>query len=183
MDTLLPARDTALLLVDIQERLLPAMPADGRDRLLRNTLNLVAGARACGVPLLCTEQYPRGLGPTVPELRAVLTEPALDKQTFSALGHPQVVAWFNQQKKRRVVVVGMEAHVCVHLTARDLVQEGFMVSVPHDAVLSRRDDDRRTALDLMRQSGVAVTTTETILFDWMGASTHAAFKDLSARIR
>lgn len=187
MDISLEPRDTVLLVVDIQEKLVPAMPPETGAAVVRNTVNLIAAAAAVGVPVMVTRQYPKGLGNTVPPVQEALdahkTVTQLDKDCFSCLKHAEVLPWLNNTGRRRVLVTGMEAHVCVALTARDLVTEGFVTQVPHDACSSRRPADHAAALDLMRSGGVAITTTETVILDWLGAATHPAFKELSRRIK
>jgi nicotinamidase-related amidase len=184
MDTRLFSHDTLLVVVDVQERLMAAMDPAAAASLSRNVSTLIHAAAAVKAPVICTEQYPKGLGPTVAEVKQALADaPVMAKVDFSCVRHPGFLDALNTSRKRRVLVVGAEAHVCVALTARDLIQEGFIVSVPHDACLSRRAADHAAALDLMRQSGVAITTTETVALDWMGSSTHPAFKDISRRIK
>jgi len=187
MDTLLYPSDTLLLVVDIQERLMAAMDPPAAQLLVRNVATLIHTARALKVPILCTEQYPKGLGATVAELSdAMKQEPAatvMAKTHFSCVKHPGFLDALNHSKRRRILVCGEEAHVCVALTARDLVQEGFVTKVPHDAVLSRRETDHQAALHLMRQAGVVITTTETVVLDWVGHSGHDAFKEVSRRIK
>ncbi len=187
MDIGLDPRDTLLLVVDIQEKLVPAMPADQAAAVVRNTVNLMHAAAAVGVPVVLTEQYPKGLGPTVAPIKEALAlhpkARVVEKDCFSCVKHPDVLPLLNGLGKRRVLVVGMEAHVCVALTARDLIGEGFITQVAHDACSSRRPADHAVALDLMRSGGVAITTTETVILDWLGGATHPAFKELSRRIK
>lgn len=187
MDISLASSDTVLLVVDVQEKLVPAMAESARASLVQNVTTLVDGARLCGVPVMATEQYPKGLGPTVPQVAQALKEAGaanpLAKDCFSALGQSEVLPWLRKTGRHRVVVVGIEAHVCVTMTARDLLLEGLSVHIPHDAVLSRRLADHQHALSLLQQAGAAVTTTETVLFDWLRASSHPAFREISKKIR
>jgi isochorismate hydrolase len=121
--------------------------------------------REMGIPVLATEHYPRGLGPTLAPLREVLPSPPLAKVHFSCPADLTFAAALEKLGRRQVVVAGMEAHVCVYLTARDLVGVGFEVHVCADAVSSRTEEHRRAGLDLCRAAGVLVTTAETSIFD------------------
>lgn len=194
-DLRLHADSLALLVIDVQERLAAAMPDDALERCLRANEVLVETARALHIPVLVTEQYPKGLGPTHARLTARLdafeSPPArLAKTEFDALGNTEVedaldhlVTHDGDGAVRTLVVTGMESHVCVYQTVRSLVGGGFAVHVPYDATCSRDLDDRRVAMDLMRAAGAAVTTSETVLFELLGASTHPAFRPLSKMLR
>lgn len=183
MTRLVPS-STALLVVDVQERLAPAMEAGAFARLVRGTDLLLEAAKLLGAPVIATEQYPKGLGATIDPLlgplEAVRAE-RLPKTEFSA--HGTVAAWLDKVAPQAIVVVGVETHVCVYQTVRDLVGLGHVVHVPHDAVASRRDDDRRVGLDLMARAGASITTTETIVFDWLQKAEGDAFKALSKKMR
>jgi nicotinamidase-related amidase len=186
----LTPESTALLVVDIQERLMPAMPGGDARRLVASVDLLIDAAGRLGMPVVVTEQYPKGLGPTVAPIEKALA--ALDphavraeKTAFSALAAPAVAETLTARKGafKAVIVVGVEAHVCVYQTARDLRHTGLPVYVPFDAVASRDPACRATALALLTKAGVAVTTTETLVFDLMRSSTHPAFKALSAKVK
>lgn len=178
----LDPKTTALLVIDIQEKLAPAMDPTAFARLVKSTDLLLSAARLLGVPTLATEQYPKGLGPTIDAI-PLGDAPRIEKTSFSALDAPEVARFLAARSPRAVVVVGVEAHVCVFQTARDLAARGYEVQVPHDAVASRREDDRHTALDLMRRAGAIVTTSETVVFDWLQKAEGEAFKALSKKMR
>lgn len=175
----------AFLLVDLQEKLAKAMPPDGLARVERNVLALVEGAKALGVPLLVTEQYPQGIGATLPAIRAALPEGVtpIEKVEFSCLSSPAVADALARLGRRQIVVAGMEAHICVYQTARDLAAAGYQVFVPYDAVLSRVDDNRRVGLDLAARAGAVPTTTESVLFDLLGRAGTPEFKAVSRLVR
>lgn len=179
-----PAR-AALLVVDLQERLAAAMDAAALDRVVRNTIALVEGAKVLGLPVIVTEQYPKGIGPTLAAIRAALPDDArpIEKVDFSCAAVPAVREALARVGRDQLVVVGMEAHVCVYQTARDLAAEGRHVFVPHDAVLSRADENRRIGLSLAERAGAAVTATETVLFDLLGRAGTPAFKEISRLIK
>ncbi|MCC6521835.1 MAG: isochorismatase family protein [Polyangiaceae bacterium] len=180
-----PSR-TVLVVVDIQERLAVAMPPEQLAAVERATRILLGAATELGAPVLATEQYPKGLGPTVPALRALL-EPSgarpIEKLAFSACGEPRFASALDELTVEAAVVVGMETHVCVFQTVRDLVARGLEVSVPLDGVASRRDDHRTAGLRLCEKAGATVTTAETLLFDWLGQAGTDAFKKLSKLVR
>jgi nicotinamidase-related amidase len=156
---------TALLVIDVQERLAAAMPADSLARTVKYTRALVLAARELGIPVLATEHYPSGLGPSVAALHEVLPAPALTKVHFSCLADLGFAAALERTGRRQVVVAGMETHVCVYLTTRDLVGVGLEVHVCADAVSSRTEEHRRVGLELCRAAGAVVTSAETVVFD------------------
>jgi nicotinamidase-related amidase len=185
MQRLLP-KSTALIVVDVQERLAPAMEPKAYERLLRSLDVLLTAAQLLEVPTAATEQYPKGLGDTVEPVRALLESlkvQRIAKTAFSACDAPDVARWLGSVAPRAAVVVGVESHVCVFQTVRELAARGIDVHVPHDAVASRRDDDKQIALDLMRRAGATITTTETVVFDWLQKAEGDAFKALSKKIR
>jgi nicotinamidase-related amidase len=173
--------DTAVLLVDVQERLAAAMPPAELERMLRRTAALVEGAQVLGLPVAVTEQYPKGLGPTVGVLRERLAGVApVEKLRFSGLD-ARVVAQL--AGRRQVLVAGMETHICVFQTVRQLCEEGFQPVLCADAVLSRLALDREVGLALSAGAGATVATVETVLFDMLGVAGTAEFKRISAAVR
>jgi nicotinamidase-related amidase len=170
------AGDSALAIIDIQERLASAMPA--RDAVLRAVGILLHAAARLGIPVLVSEQYPKGLGKTVPEIAAKLPEGStvVEKTAFSACGALPI-------ERQQVVIAGMEAHVCVLQTALELAASGREVFVVADAVCSRSDANAANALARMRDAGVVVTNTESVLFEWLRDASHERFRELSRLIR
>lgn len=177
----LSALNSTLLVVDVQERLLAAMPdAAG---LVRDVGFLLDVANLLGVPARATEQYPQGLGSTHPDLVRRLSEERLLKVSFSCCGAPGLVSDLRRLGRPNVVVAGMEAHVCVMHTVLDLTAEGFQVFVPVDAVQSRYGLDHETALRRMERAGAVVTTAEATAFEWLGGSDHPQFKPVSKLVQ
>ena len=175
--------DAILLVVDVQERLVSAMEPQALARMLKNAETMLKAALRLGLPVVASEQYPKGLGPTVARLRELLPEAPLEKVEFS-VGHNKALArTVLQTGRRQVIVVGMEAHVCVFQTARDLVRGGFAVFVPEDAVLSRTERNHATGLRLCEKAGVTVSGTESVLFDLLGEAGTPEFRELSPLIR
>ncbi len=173
---LMSRSDTGLLVIDVQTKLMGKMAA--RDPVVANIARLVEGARILGVPVQATEQYPKGIGPTVPELADRLP-PRPEKLAFSCCGLPEVAEQFRSRGVQKVLLAGIETHVCVQQTALDLAAQGFRVFVAADAVTSRKDIDRDLALRRMERAGVVLTTTEAALFEWTEAAGTPEFKQIS----
>jgi nicotinamidase-related amidase len=177
--------DSALLLIDVQERFLQAIPAIAPDQPVgRNCRILIEGARAVGVQVLASEQYPKGLGPTMPHLVEALGAQARPAKThFSCCGDPAIAAEIGRAHRGWWILCGVEAHVCVLATAADLLAQGRKVVVVGDAVASRRDDCRTMALQAARDLGALVLPAETVLFRWLRVAQGDAFKRISALVR
>jgi nicotinamidase-related amidase len=172
--------DTALLVVDVQEKLLPAI--GGGPRIVWNIRRLVDAAKILGLPVAATEQYPKGLGPTVAELAERLGG-VPSKFRFSAGGCPAVFAELRGRGIRNVLVSGIEAHVCVGQTVLDLLADGWRVFVAADAVGSRYEVDYLTALRRMDSAGATLTTTEAAIFEWCETAAAGEFKQISQLVR
>jgi nicotinamidase-related amidase len=177
----------ALLVVDIQERLIPAMPPEVVSSMLANTAILILAARQMGLPIVVSQQYPKGLGVTVPAVEQAITGAAFvhrfDKLDFSAAAAPPFVAIAAQLKRDQWIVCGMETHVCVYQTARDLAASGRATHVVADAVCSRKKSNWRTGLDLIGRTGGIVTSTEVTIFDLLGRAGTDEFKTMSKAIK
>ena len=174
---------SAVLVIDIQSRLTPAMPADTLARVVKYTRALCGAAKELGLPVLATEQYPKGLGTVIPEVREVLPSPPLEKVHFSCGADPAFAAALEKTGRRQVIVCGMETHVCVFQTVRDLVAHGYEVHVCADAVSSRTEEHRRVGLELCREAGAVVTTAETAIFDLLHRAATEEFKKVSPLVR
>lgn len=174
------AGDTALLVVDVQEKLVPAI-ADYA-RVVWNIRRLIDGAKILGLPVVATEQYPQGLGSTVPELAERLGK-IPSKLTFSCGGCPEIFEKLQSQGIHKLLVCGIEAHVCVQQTVLDLLAERWRVYVAVDAVGSRNQLDYRTALGRMDSSGAVLTTTEAALFEWCELAGTPQFKQISRLVQ
>lgn len=183
MERLLPS-NTALLVVDVQEKLAAAMPPEALAELEKNAGILLEAAALLGVPVVVSEQYPKGLGPTVPSIAAKLggVVPTA-KMSFDACSELAISRALTETGARNVVVIGMETHVCVFQTARELVKRGYATYVVADAVTSRREDNRRIGLSLCERAGATVTATETVAFDLLAAAGSPEFKAISKLIR
>ncbi len=174
-----------LLIVDIQQQLGNAMPSKVLNRVISNSVLLAHAAGLLEVPVLRTEQYPKGLGPTVPEILAAIPDSSqsFEKTSFSCVGADGFTAALERSGRRQVVIVGMEAHVCVLQSALDLLANDIDVYVVEDAICSRRLENYQNALDRMRQSRVQVISAESVIFEWLVDSRHEQFKAIQAMLR
>jgi nicotinamidase-related amidase len=173
-----------LVVTDVQERLFGAMDAERRDEMVRNLKILLTAARRLGAPVVVTEQYPKGLGRTLPELRVLLGEaPAIEKTAFSACGAAGFTEQLASHAAEPVILTGVEAHVCVLLTALDLLSKGYRVSIIADAVCSRRAATMDVGLAQARQAGAVITSTETVVFQLLGGADTEAFREISKLLR
>jgi len=184
-DFTLPRKQTALVIVDFQERLFPAMDPDRKEEMRKNTALLLELARVLRLPILFTEQYPEGLGRTVPEVAELLPEGAepFAKVEFSCWRAEGFAQQFRYLDLKAVILIGMESHVCVLGTALDMLREGVRVHVPGDAVVSRTEANRRVGLDLMERAGAVITSTETVVFQLLERAGTPEFKALSKLLR
>lgn len=171
------------VLIDVQVRLATVMPTDAMQALIQNCGILAQVANMLDVPMIVTEQYPQGLGQTVPELSAFLTAVhPVEKITFSCMAE----ARFSRQLTRdhsQIILAGMESHICILQTALDLMTAGKQVFVVEDAVISRNPANKANALARMRDAGCIITNTESVVFEWLGAAEGDVFKAASKLIR
>lgn len=183
------AESTGLCVIDVQERLAAAMPEKVLKGTLRNGLNLIEAARVLGLPVVVSEQYPQGLGQTLPVIaEAVLRLPReqiafFDKVQFSCAGVAAFDRWLEATGRTRWIIVGMETHVCVYQTVRALVGAGLQVHVPRDAVVSRTMANWEVGLKLIEQAGGVVTCTEAVIFDLLKQAGTPQFKMLSRIVK
>lgn len=171
------------VIVDVQSRLATVMPTDAMQALVKNCSILVQAAGLLGVAVIVTEQYPKGLGHTVPELSAFMPDiHPVEKTTFSCLAESR----FKRQLTRdhsQIILAGMETHICIVQTALDLMASGKQVFVVEDAVVSRDPANKLNALARMRDAGCVITNTESVVFEWLGAAEGEVFKTVSKLIR
>jgi nicotinamidase-related amidase len=176
----LTGRNGALLVVDLQDKLLEAI-ADQK-QVVANVVHLIRGAEVLGLPVWATEQYPRGLGPSTARVAELIRDrPA--KTTFHCCAVPQILEQLYGRNVRHVTIAGIEAHVCVAQTALELLDLGFRVQVPADAVASRHKVDCEFALRRLELAGAVVSTTEAVLFEWTETADRPEFKAISELIK
>ena len=178
---------SALLVVDIQDRLLPAMPDDAAARVLRNTALLIQAADRLGLPIVVSQQYPRGLGVTARPIEDALASAQrvhrFDKLEFSAAAAPAFASLALALGRDQWIVCGMETHVCVYQTARDLVARGWATHVCADAVCSRTQLNWELGLRMMERAGAIIASTELCVFDLLGRAGSEEFRALSKAIK
>lgn len=179
------ASDSILVLVDVQVQLSAAMPESARERVLRNSGILLQAAALLNIPLLVTEQYPKGLGHTEASLTALLPShtPLIEKTCFSCCAAPGFMAKLEASGRTQIILAGMETHVCILQTALELAGAGRSVFTAEDAVCARAEAHHHNALARLRHNGVTVTNTESVLFEWLGDAAHKEFKNISRLIR
>lgn len=171
-----------LVLVDIQDRLASAMKK--KEEVTANCLHLIELAKLLGIPIVLTEQYPKGLGPTIEEIRAVLPayEP-FEKTAFDCCREIGFIEKVAAAGRRKVILTGMEAHICVLQTTLGLLQAGYAVQVVQDAICSRTKTNFKIGVEWMRQAGAVITGTETVLFQLLEKAGTEPFKAISKRIK
>ena len=180
MSSLLNKENSALLVIDVQERINAVMADQSHVPRLEV---LIEACREIGVPVIASEQYPQGLGPTVDSLTNLLGDELPGKLTFSCARDDGLRQAITECGREQVVVTGIETHVCVLQTALDLIGGGFEVHVPHDAVNSRRPADKEWALHRMASAGAVITSTESALFELLERCDTADFKTVAKLIK
>ncbi len=174
--------DALLFIIDIQERLLPVMK-DG-EKIIKNNVILIQASSELGIPVILTEQYPRGLGSTVLEIGEKLDTSAKVFEKISFTGYTdEVRGALEESGRKKIIITGMETHVCVFQTVRDLLDDGYEVFIVRDGVASRKKDNFLNALDLMKSMGAVIMDTETIIFDLLKVAGSPEFKVLSKLIK
>lgn len=180
----LEAEQCALVVIDIQEKLLP--PIFQKEQLLRNAQLLIRAAGILKIPALISTQYAKGLGGTVPEIASLLPEtPAIDKTLFSCFGSEVFCSVIKRLPGQRTTLLlcGMESHICVTQTALAALREGYLVHVASDAVSSRTEWNWKVGLDRMRSAGAVISSTEMMIYELMRSSSSAAFKELLTHLK
>jgi len=172
-----------LLIIDVQEKLVPAMDRALVTSVVDTIQLLQQGAELLGLPLVVTEQYPPGLGHTVPELAGAETSRVIAKTSFGCCGEAAFVDHLKVLSRNQVIVAGMEAHVCVYQTVLGLLERGFEVHLVRDAVGSRRATDMTAGLENAARAGAVLTTAETVLFQLLRDSKAPEFKAVSALVK
>lgn len=178
----LKAKESILLLVDVQEKLFPHIQDNAS--LEKHLIALIQGLKTLEVPVLCNQQYTQGLGETIPSLKILLEQqPIYEKKTFSCCLNEPLVQALESLNRKSVILAGIESHICVLQTALDLCERGFEVMLCCDAMGSRRKANHEFALSRMQTQGVILSTTESILFELLGSAQHPQFKTISQIVR
>ena len=181
--TLLKVDLSQLLIVDVQTRLIGVMPEGDVAACLKQSGILAQAAALLAVPIILTEQYPKGLGHTDPALMAQLSGVTpVEKTAFSCLAEAKVKRQLSRDRSQ-IVLAGMEAHICILQTALDLMAAGKQVHVAEDAIISRSPNNKANAVARLREAGCIISNTESIVFEWLGRAEGDAFKKISQLIR
>jgi nicotinamidase-related amidase len=179
----LTKENTLLVVIDIQEKLAPVMNQEALSKAKENVKRLINGFNILNLPVVATQQYTKGLGNTIPELKELIHSEAIEKLTFSCCGEPSFLEYISKENFKNIVITGMETHICVLQTAIDLLEKGLNVFVVKDAVVSREKMNWQVGIDYMRQAGSVITVTETVLFQLLGKSGTPEFKEISKLIK
>jgi nicotinamidase-related amidase len=180
----LEADQCALLVVDIQEKLLP--PIFQKEQMVRNSKLLIRAASVLKIPAIVSTQYAKGLGKTVPEIASLLPEtPPIDKDRFSCFGSDVFCTLLKRLPGNRntLLLCGMESHICVAQTALAALREGYLVHVASDAVSSRTEWNWKIGLERMRAAGVVISSTEMMIYELMRSSSSPAFKEMLPHLK
>lgn len=179
---MLSAEDTLVFVIDIQDKLVGAL---NKNVIVSNAVKVVSAANELCIPVLLTEQYPKGLGNTVQQLKEVLPENSkiVEKTYFNALLEDGMLEKIKSYGKKQIVILGIETHICVYQTASALVKEGFEVYVIKDACASRNKYEFKQGIEAMRDNGVKISCVEIALFEWLKGSKNLKFKEVQALIK
>jgi nicotinamidase-related amidase len=179
---MLDAANTILLVIDVQEKLARVMHE--RDSMIANLQKLIKGVMVLEIPVIVTEQYPKGLGPTVPDIISLLPgAPVIPKTSFSCWGDEKFLREFKSLNRKQVLMSGIEGHVCLYQTVCDLVANGFDAHVVTDAITSRTAENRKLGFKMMRQVGGRLTGTETVLFELLKVAEGEKFREISRIVK
>jgi nicotinamidase-related amidase len=179
---MLEVTNTVLIVIDVQEKLARVMHE--RDTMVANLQKLVKGIKVLGVPVIVTEQYPKGLGPTIPEIASLLQGvPVIPKTSFSCWNDDAFLRSFKSMNRKQVLISGIEGHVCVYQTVCDLVSNGFETYVVTDTITSRTPENRQLSITMMQQAGAHLTGVEAALFELLKVAEGERFKEISRIIK
>ncbi len=174
--------NSLLIIVDVQEKLFPHI--SNHERLERHLVALIQGIQALQIPILCNQQYTKGLGETIPSVKALLSSvPVHEKLTFSCCGNESFMEALIALNRKNIILVGIESHICVQQTALDLLEKGFHVTLCVDALGSRKEVNHTLALRRMENEGAVLGSTESILFELLGTASHPLLKVISSLIK
>jgi nicotinamidase-related amidase len=179
----LNVENSVILVIDIQERLIPVMKEKVFKKTKANVIRLLESADILNVPVLATQQYTKGLGNTDSDIMSLIKLPYIEKITFSCCGEPNFNKTLKDKNIKNVIVTGMEAHICVLQTVVELLKYNFNVHVVSDAVISREKFNWKTGLEYMRDAGAIITVTETVLFQLLKKSGTSEFKQITKLIK
>lgn len=177
--------NVTLVVIDMQERLMNAIPEGKRELTIKNAVVLIEAAKAFDMSITVTEQYPKGLGPTIPEIRDCIGDgfKPIEKVVFSCARSPEFKLAIVETHKREALICGIETHVCVLQTVIDMINNGYVLYVPADAVASRKDLDWEKGISLIEKAGAVVGTTEAFVFQLLERAGTEEFKRISKLLK
>ena len=179
---LLTRNDTAFVVIDLQEKLVPAM--SDRETLEDKSVRLIKGMKVLGIPTIVTQQYTKGLGETIPSVAEALGDfRHVEKNTFGCMANEEFASRIKESGKKNIVVCGIEAHICVQQTVLQLIEEGYNVYLVADCVASRNENDKPWSITRMGEAGAIITTYEAVLYEILRDSKADGFKDISAIVK
>jgi nicotinamidase-related amidase len=179
---MLRIENSLLVIVDVQGKLTQLMYE--KEKLIASLVRMVKGARILGIPILWNEQNPAGLGGTIPELTELLIDlQPMSKMTFSCCGNPAFIEELRRSGRRQVLLVGIEAHICVYQTAAELLQQGYEVYLVSDAVSSRTIENKQVGMERVRSQGAVITSTEMALFELLRTADQSCFREISRLVK
>lgn len=174
--------DTVAIVIDVQERLHRAM--SNKEQLANNLVILIKGLKCLGVPILVTQQYTKGLGPTIPPVHEALgSYSIIEKISFSCCDEPSFMKSFSQLKRKWVIITGIESHVCILQTVIDLLENDYNPVLVEDCVSSRGENDKRIAVERMKSAGAVISTYESVLFELCRYAGTDTFKEISQLVK
>lgn len=174
----LSPEEALIVAVDFQEKLANAMKDEVVDKILSNATKIFNLTKVFNIPVIFTEQYPKGLGQTLQNIKIFMEEEPIEKLHFSCLKEEKFIQKFLEKERKKIILIGMETHVCILQTALDFLARDYVIFVPKDAVCSRRKEDWKTGLELIGQAGGVVTCTETLIFQILRKAGTAEFKKM-----
>ena len=182
MPKLLDENDSLLIVIDVQDRLVNALD---KDIVVKRTQTLVKSAKILNIPVIFTEQYPKGLGPTVPAVKDYAPQDSVffPKTSFNVLSEDGFADMLQKYGKKQIVICGIETHICVHQTTSALLNAGYEVYVCKDACASRNKYEFKQGIELMESDGAKISCLEIILFEWLKGAKHPKFKEAQALIK
>lgn len=167
-----------LVIVDMQEKLAKAMKEEILEKTVKNIITFIELCKLYQIPIIFTEQYPKGLGKTLQDIKSPINDEAIEKISFSSAGEEKFASKIRELNRQKIILTGMESHVCVWQTALDLLQRDYHVFVPSDAVCSRKKHDWKIGIELMKNAGAVITCTETLIFQLLKKAGTAEFKKM-----
>jgi len=175
---LIKPEDALVVIIDVQEKLVKVMEEKIFKKTLRNIVMLIELCKLCQIPVVFTEQYPKGLGQTLNEITSMVNGKAIEKISFSSVGEEKFITKIKELDRKKIILTGMETHVCVWQTALDLLLRDYHIFVPDDAVCSRRKEEWKTGLELIKNAGGVITCTETLIFQILKKAGTDEFKKM-----